>query len=422
MTRTPAKGGSARLLSDVAQSLRRARGTGPAPFDIGIAVSGGGDSMALLHLVAQLAPETGARVHAVTIDHGLRPESADEARMVAQFCEGLGIAHVVRRWQGPAPTGNLMDQARKARRDLIADWAQAQGIGHVFLGHTADDQAETFLMTLARRSGIDGLAGLRPEWIEEDIHWHRPLLGQGREALRDYLRGAGVVWVDDPSNENDRFARVRARKALRCLAPLGLHADDIAAAASHLAMARQVIVGAVHDWTVRHVTSGAGALFFSPDALAEAPVELRRRLLISVLRWIGGTSYPPREADLERLIAGLLSGRDATLGGVRFRHTKGQIVASREPRAAMGSVPVAQIWDHRWRVTGPAEPGMTIAALGAEGLRKCPGWRDHGPRDALIVSPAVWQSGTLIAAPLAGTPGDWCAHLCPDFGMFILAH
>lgn len=422
MTQAPAKGGTARLLSDVAQSLQKARGLGPAPFDIGVTVSGGGDSMALLHLVWQLAPQTGARVHAVTVDHGLRPESAEEARMVAQFCEGLGIAHAVLRWQGPAPTGNLMDQARQARRDLIANWAKVQGIGHVFLGHTADDQAETFLMTLARRSGIDGLAGLRPDWVDGGIHWHRPLLGQGREALRDHLRGAGVAWVDDPSNENDRFARVRARKALRCLAPLGLQADDIAAAASHLAMARQVIVGAVHDWSGSHVTQSAGALSFSSDALAEAPAELRRRLLISALRWIGGASYPPREADLARLISGLLSGRDAMLGGVRFRQTRGRIAASREPRAVMGPVPVGKIWDHRWQVTGPAEPGMTIAALGAEGLRKCPDWRDHGPRDALIVSPAVWQSGTLIAAPLAGIPGEWCAQLCPDFGMFILAH
>ncbi|MFZ0098856.1 MAG: tRNA lysidine(34) synthetase TilS [Gemmobacter sp.] len=422
MTQTPAKGGTARLLSDVAQSLKKARGVGPAPFDIGVAVSGGGDSMALLHLVWQLAPQAGARVQAVTVDHGLRPESAEEAHMVARFCEGLGISHAVLRWRGPAPTGNLMDQARQARRELIADWAQTRGIGHVFLGHTADDQAETFLMTLARRSGIDGLAGLRPDWVEDGIHWHRPLLGQGREALRDHLRGAGVPWVDDPSNDNDRFSRVRARKALRCLAPLGLVADDIAAAASHLAMARQVIVGAVHDWATRHVTQAAGALVFSSDALAEAPAELRRRLLISVLRWIGGASYPPREADLARLIAGLLSGRDATLGGVRFRHARGQIAASREPRAAMGPVPVGQIWDHRWQVTGPAEPGMTIAALGAEGLRQCPDWRDHGPRDALIVSPCIWQSGTLIGAPLAGMPMDWCAQLCPDFGMFILAH
>ena len=176
------------------------------PARIGIAVSGGGDSMALLHLMHRRAVEGGPPVAAVTVDHGLRPESAAEAAGVAAFCAARGIPHQTLRWQGPSETGNLMDQARRARLRLIAAWAQGAGgpgIGHVVLGHTADDQAESFLMNLGRAAGIDGLSGMRPAWHEQGIHWARPLLGHSRAALRDYLRRHGLPWVDDPSNDND---------------------------------------------------------------------------------------------------------------------------------------------------------------------------------------------------------------------------
>jgi tRNA(Ile)-lysidine synthase len=127
------------------------------PPRIGVAVSGGGDSMALLVAAQAAFP---SRIAAVTVDHGLRPASADEARAVAAFCAGRGIAHSVLRWQGPKPTGNLMDQARRARILLISDWAKAQGIGDVLLGHTADDNAESLVMNLARSAGLDGLSGI----------------------------------------------------------------------------------------------------------------------------------------------------------------------------------------------------------------------------------------------------------------------
>ena len=167
-----------------------------------------------------------SRIAAVTVDHGLRPASADEARAVAAFCAGRGIAHSVLRWQGPKPTGNLMDQARRARILLISDWAKAQGIGDVLLGHTADDNAESLVMNLARSAGLDGLSGMRPDWHEQGIHWHRPLLACSRDSLRAYLTKAQVTWIDDPSNDNPRFARVKARRAMAALARVNVDRPD----------------------------------------------------------------------------------------------------------------------------------------------------------------------------------------------------
>lgn len=395
------------------------------PARIGIAVSGGGDSMALLHLMHRRAAEGGPPVAAVTVDHGLRPESAAEAACVAAFCAARGIPHQTLRWQGPSETGNLMDQARRARLRLIAAWAQGAGgpgIGHVVLGHTADDQAESFLMNLGRAAGIDGLSGMRPAWREQGIHWARPLLGHSRAALRDYLRRHHLPWVDDPSNDNDRFTRIRARHALQSLAAIGITPASLASSIAHLAAARAELVAAAAAAAQAHVTEQAGTLGLSAQALAGFGPDLRRRLLIAMIRWMNGAAYPPREAQLETLTSALAAGRDATLGGCRFRHRQDRITISREPRAVMGPVPADTLWDHRWQMAGPYQPDLEIRALGADGLRLCPGWRDLAPRDALIVSPSVWHRNHLIAAPLAGKPAGWQAKLGPTFGMFILSH
>ena len=163
--------------------------------EIGVAVSGGGDSMALLLLLEEAAARAGRVVAAVTVDHGLRPESGGEAAAVAALCAGRGIAHATCRWGDWDGAGNLLDRARQARRALIADWARGRGIGAVALGHTLDDQAETVVLRLARGSGVDGLAGMAAVVRAEGILWLRPLLGVRRDGApglaRDQGRGLG---------------------------------------------------------------------------------------------------------------------------------------------------------------------------------------------------------------------------------------
>jgi tRNA(Ile)-lysidine synthase len=381
----------------------------PQDQTIGVALSGGGDSTALLHLCLA----AGLRVQAVTVDHRLRAESADEAAAVARDCAALAVPHVVKVWEHGPVGGNLMDAARRARMGLIADWARGLRIGHVALGHTRDDQAETLLMGLARSAGIAGLSGMRRRWQDAGVVFHRPLLDAGREELRHWLRGQGIGWVDDPSNDNDRFSRVKARRALAVLAPLGITAEGLAGVARHLAQAQEALAVQVQA-AGRHLREAAGALHVDA-ALWTEPEEVRRQLVVAAMAWLSGAAYAPRAADLARFIAAMQAGRDATLAGCR--HRKGWLL--REAQAVGGPVPVGQDWDGRWGVAGAEGE---VRALGAAGLRQCPDWRATGlPRQVLEVTPAVWQGDRLIAAPLAGF-GPATATCVNSFDAFLLSH
>lgn len=373
--------------------------------------------MALLHLFHRALPGV---VRVVTVDHGLRPESATEAAGVASFCAGQGISHSILKWHGPAAQGNLMDQARRARLGLMTTWAKAADVGHILLGHTADDNAESFLMNLARQAGIDGLSGMRPDWQERGIHWHRPLLAVSRADLRAYLTRNAVAWIDDPSNDNPRFTRVKARRALQALVPLGITVEALTQTIANLADGRQVVTLATAQ-AAAAMTDEAGALWMPRETLARLEPEIARRLLSGAVQWMNGIGYAPRGSQLGALQERLAQGDSAQLGGVRFLLRKDHLLITREARAAMGPVPLSATWDHRWRIHGPAA-GHHIRALGPDGLRACPNWRDHGPREALLVTPAVWSAETLIAAPLAGNPGQYRAELTQGLTQFILSH
>ncbi len=376
---------------------------------IGVALSGGGDSTALLHL----ALRAGFRVEAVTVDHALRADSAAEAATVGRACAALGVRHEVRVWDHGAVAGNMMDAARKARMQLIRDWARARSISVVALGHTRDDVAETVLMGLARSAGVAGLSGMRAEWEVEGLRFVRPLLAAGRSELRDWLRGERIAWVDDPTNDNDRFTRVKARQALTELAPLGITVERLADVAGNLARAQAALAVQVAEAASAWVKEQGGALQFE-SGLWRAPGEVQRQAVIAGVMWLSQASYAPRSAEVGRLLAALAEGRDATLAGCRAR--KGWLM--REPRAVGGPVPVGALWDGRWQVIGlPGE----VRVLGAEGLSLVKDWRETGlPREVLVVSPAVWQGKTLLAAPLAGHSADWQAKLDRPFHLFGL--
>ena len=380
----------------------------PADQTIGAALSGGGDSTALLHLCLR----AGFRVEAVTVDHRLRPESAGEAAAVAAFCQALGVRHEVRVWKHGAVPGNLMDAARRARMGLIGDWALARGISVVALGHTRDDVAETVLMGLGRAAGLAGLSGMRPEWEAGGLSFVRPLLDAGRTELRDWLRTQGIGWVDDPTNENDRYTRVKARKVLEALKPLGITAERLAEVAANLARVQEALAVQIAA-AGQGITEKAGALRFDTGVWTE-PSEVQRQVVIAAVLWLGGGDYAPRAAEVDRLVAALSGGGSATLAGCRAQG--GWLM--REARAVGGPVPVGQAWDGRWLVEGPAGEvrAAEVKSLGAEGLGQVKDWRRLGlPREVLLVTPAVWEGERLLAAPLAGISASWTARLQHPF-------
>ncbi|WP_413870805.1 tRNA lysidine(34) synthetase TilS [Albidovulum sp.] len=397
---------------------------GAWPARIAVAVSGGSDSMAVLHLFVRLAGSRGGAVHAVTVDHRLRPEAADEARFVACACARIGVPHETLAWEHGEIGGNLQDRARRARYALIADWARRGGIGDVVLGHTADDQAETVLMGLAREAGIDGLSGMRRSWQEGGVRWTRPCLQTPRRDLRAYLGRHGVAWVEDPSNADERFLRVRARRALAALAPVGITAEGLARVATNLALARGDLVDLALRSAARIARTDAGAVVLDLAGWKREGNDTRRRLLVAALRWVGSPPHAPRAEKIARFEAAIWEGRSATLAGCRLRIGGAAFSIVREPGAVTRlATPTDALWDSRWRLTGPHGPGLAVRALGAEGLRLCDGWRATGrSRAVLVVSPAVWRGDALVAAPLAGMANGWAAEIATDFPSAVLTH
>lgn len=399
-------GNAARLLGAV-----RAHFASAPPARLGVAVSGGSDSLALLHLLNDWRGAGGPALRVATVDHGLRAQAADEAAEVARLCNALGLAHDTLHWAGLAARGNLPDQARRARYRLLGDWARRHDITDVAIGHTEDDLAETFLMRLARGAGVDGLAAMRARWQQGGVAFHRPMLALGRAHLRDMLRDRGQGWADDPTNTDPAYLRPQARATLAALAPLGLDSPTLAATARRLAEARAALGAYARRAATDIASVEGGDLLWRRDEFAHLPDETARRLLLAGLAWMTGRDYPPRGAAMTAFLAAARCGRRMTLQSCVLSASPRHLRLAREYRAvARLRVASGAVWDGRWRATAPASdtPRATIAALGAAGLRACPDWRAGGlPHASALTSPGLWRGATLIAAPLAGWPNGW---------------
>ncbi|MCA1662595.1 MAG: tRNA lysidine(34) synthetase TilS [Novosphingobium sp.] len=276
---------------------------------LGLAVSGGPDSLALLLLAHEAMP---GRFEVATVDHGLRPEGAAEAAMVERLYAKRGIAHATLR-PHVALTGNLQAEARAARYAALGEWAGARGLGAIVTAHHRDDQAETLVMRLNRGAGVRGLAGMRGAAAvpgHPGVPLLRPLLGWSRAELAAIVANAGLPPADDPSNRDRRFERVAVRAALTeadWLDPAAL-----AASAAHLAEADEALEwAAAREWEER-VELGSGGLAYRPSA----PRAIRLRVLERILAELGREGTP-RGSEVARLDGSLVAGGTATLAGVR---------------------------------------------------------------------------------------------------------
>ena len=377
---------------------------------VALAVSGGPDSMALLRLVADWArnnPKAPA-LTALTVDHGLRAESAAEAAQVAAWCDRIGIRHHILTWDGEKPTSRIQERARDARYNLMTAWCQANDASALVLAHQAEDQAETLLMRLARASGVDGLGGMAERAVRDGIVLLRPLLGVPRGRLMATLQAFGQDHLDDPSNHDTRYERVRLRAAAPVLADLGLEpaalgetARKLARAAAALDHAAEVAVTAC-----TRVDNG-GYAWIDRDRLKEQPDEIRLRVLARVLHTVGGGGRLDDPA-LERLVEALVSERFAgrTLGRCRILPGDGGVLVAREarelPRLTLAPGSDAR-WDSRFDVSlGTTEEPVELAPLGARGFAEaCRRDASLGrfPAAAGAVLPGGFRDGALALAP-----------------------
>jgi tRNA(Ile)-lysidine synthase len=286
----------------------------PAPR-LAVAVSGGPDSMALALLAQRWTRARGGELIALHVDHGLRAESAGEARRVRGWLRRREVPSALLRWRGEKPSGNLQAAARSARYALLENWCRRSGILHLLVAHHRDDQAETMLMRLARGSLSFGLAGMPAISEREHVRLLRPLLAIGKSRLLATLEAIGQDWIEDPSNREPRFARTGVRRAL-AENPAG--AAALAARALELGRERIAEGKRVAECLVRAVTLlPHGGALLDRRALLRCGTPVARRALADLLATVAGREHPARSERVAALHAALMAAefRGRTLGG-----------------------------------------------------------------------------------------------------------
>ena len=328
---------------------------------IALAVSGGSDSIALLRLAQQWAKNS-VKISVLTVDHGLRPESAAEALQVAAWCASLSLKHQTLRWEGVKPKTGLQAKARAARYDLMSNWCIAHGASFLLTAHTMDDQAETVLMRQARTDTAESLAGIWETAIWGGVKLFRPLLGQSKEELRSYLKSLGQPWIEDPSNDDVKFERVRVRQALAHENRPDQRKMELAEIADRAGREARALASATEFWITGQLTSYPEGFGSIPRAgFCELDPELQRRVLLQLIQIYGaGTRAEPGELDyLAKWIMGQgLSRR--TLGGAVLACWQTSVLIGRE-WGRISPLPVAVpdlgevLWDGRFLVRAPSK-------------------------------------------------------------------
>lgn len=369
----------------------------PTPH-LAVAVSGGADSMACALLADQWARARGGSITALTVDHGLRPESQAEAHRVAQWMRARGIAHHILTPPRTDASNNLQEEARTRRYTALAEWCRTNEVLHCLIAHNAGDQRETIAHNIARGATADGASGMSAVRNYHGIRFLRPLLTVEKAALKNFLHSRAAGWIEDPSNTNTKFARVRTRTMLQ----------------QNDAQAQELSQRARHEGTARHTRDNhlaalaAHHVMLHPAGYAELPWKawahleptLATQLLADLLTTISGNTTRPRASDTARLHAALHTDtKRRTLHGCEITRRHDTLRIARETARTATPTPLrghgTLYWDNRFRVhyTLPDAPGYEIAALSTrvKSLR---------PAESLPLStPALWHLDRCLLLP-----------------------
>lgn len=377
----------------------------PRPH-LAIALSGGADSLALTLLAEDWVRAHGGRITTLTVDHALRPESRHEAEEVAGWMRARGIAHHILTPEHTPHSNNLQETARAWRYAALADFCRAEGILHCLIAHNAGDNRETVAHNIARGDTADGTSGMRAVHALHGVRFLRPLLTTERAELEQFLRTHDTPWINDPSNQNPRFARVRTRNALQN--------DALRVAQLDAVIHRETAARRTRDEALAH--AAAACVTLSPLGFADINLEawhmlepmLRSQLLADCITTIGGHTNRPRAHDTARLVEAALSPtmRKRTLGQCEITRMGDCLRIARETARVEAPMTLhgegKARWDGRFFIDHrlPAHTSLTLRALGADGKKQL---RHHG---LPLSTPSLWHLDELLFVPHIGMPQE----------------
>lgn len=366
---------------------------------VAVALSGGGDSVGLLVALHEAfrSEGRGLRLTAVTVDHALRPGSAAEAEAVGSLCARLSVLHDVVTWRGDKPKSGIMEAARAARYRLLLEACAGMGATCLVTAHTADDQVETVEMRLRRREdGSRGLSGIAPSSLFFGSRWvHRPFLSVRRSDIRHFLQTNGVAWIEDPSNDNRAFERVRVRQdgqLRRTAAEIAAYGDARAALAAETAE------------LIRRCVTMPLPLLFAIDPAAGAGGDPFRLMLAMLIAVAGGQPHLPGAAQLDHLLARLGQGAaSASLGRTVVERRRAFVFICRDRRnLPPGAMLPGEAWDGRLVMGGAVRRDVLV-----------------NPETMTPVPRAVSRRALDTLPPgLFGDRGEWPATVLPYLAPF----
>jgi tRNA(Ile)-lysidine synthase len=368
-------------------------------------VSGGADSLALLLLAHELAQKKGSHVVALTVDHGLRPESKKEAHQVKKWANDRGMQHVTLEWGGEKPLSRLQEKARVMRYQLLLNWCKQHHISTLLLGHHQQDQEETFWLRLSAGSGLDGLVGMKKSTLREGITCLRPLLNFSKERLQATLWAQNQEWIEDPSNHKPHFFRGRLR--------MFLQEEGFDSSRLHRVMTKfqtdKDFIHQVLQTTLQAIVEvhEGGYLTVQKKAFEELHPAITHRLLAALVQWFSNKDYAPRHAQVLTIMENLQKGLSFTSGGIYWTFSREHIRLYREKRAVAPKIPLSTLqentlWDQRFWIDPYLKhhvpPTVEIGSL-ADTRLKTKKINSLIPKYVLSTLPALWAEGKVVAVP-----------------------
>ncbi len=340
---------------------------------IAVAVSGGADSMALVRLAKIWADNYNKQIIGLTVDHQLRPESSNEAKKVLKWLENINVKGYILTWKGVKPNANIELIAREARYNLLFEFCKKNNIKTILLAHQKDEQAETFLLRLARGSGVYGLSAMKNVNYRQNIALVRPLLAFSKKQLINYNKFVNQEWVEDSSNQNEAFERVKVRNFLPKLKDIGIFLDTLTKTSARM----QRVAEALEFYTQALIKENVvfydeGYAKVNWDKILNAPEETSLKTIANLVQILGGNIYPPRFERLFRLYQALqvVDFKGATLCGCLFKKD----IICREASKIKDEIPLTfqtkTVWDNRFCIDSKEKSTFIIKKIETKDLNQ----------------------------------------------------